>query len=45
MSIKYQIVPVTPLEQNCTILWCEEICKAAIVDPGGEVPRIVAAIE
>ena len=45
MSIKYQIVPVTPLEQNCTILWCDETGKAAIVDPGGEVPRIVAAIE
>lgn len=44
MSINYQIIPVTPLEQNCTILWCNETNKAAIVDPGGDVPRIVAAI-
>ena len=45
MSIKYQIVPVTPLEQNCTILWCDETNKAAIVDPGGDIPHILVAIE
>ena len=45
MSIKYQLVPVTPFEQNCTILWCSETMKAAIVDPGGDIPRILAAIE
>ena len=45
MSIKYQLVPVTPFEQNCTILWCSETMKAAIVDPGGDIPRILVAIE
>ena len=45
MSLKYQLVPVTPFEQNCSILWCSETMKGVIVDPGGDVDRIVAAIE
>jgi hydroxyacylglutathione hydrolase len=38
------IVPVTPFEQNCTILWCEATKKAVVFDPGGDVPRIREAI-
>jgi glyoxylase-like metal-dependent hydrolase (beta-lactamase superfamily II) len=45
MALKYQIVPVTPFEQNCTLLWCDETLHAAVVDPGGDIPRIVAAVE
>ena len=45
MSLKYQIVPVTAFEQNCTLLWCSETMKAAVVDPGGDIPRILAAIK
>lgn len=45
MPIKYQIVPVTPFEQNCSLLWCDETMKAVVVDPGGDIPRILAAIE
>lgn len=45
MALKYQIVPVTPFEQNCTLLWCDETMRGAIVDPGGDVRRIVAAVE
>ena len=39
------IVPVTLFEQNCTIIWCEATRKAVVIDPGGEVPKIQAAIE
>ncbi|HWX63905.1 MBL fold metallo-hydrolase [Bradyrhizobium sp.] len=39
------IVPVTPFEQNCTIIWCEATRKAVVIDPGGDVPRIKEAIE
>jgi glyoxylase-like metal-dependent hydrolase (beta-lactamase superfamily II) len=39
------IVPVTPFEQNCTLLWCEETKSAAVFDPGGDVERILAVIE
>jgi glyoxylase-like metal-dependent hydrolase (beta-lactamase superfamily II) len=45
MTLKYQIVPVTPFAQNCSILWCDETLQAAVVDPGGDVPRIRAALE
>ena len=45
MALNYQIVPVTPLAQNCTLLWCDETMRAAVVDPGGDLPRILAAIE
>jgi hydroxyacylglutathione hydrolase len=39
------IVPVTLFEQNCTIIWHEPSKKAVVIDPGGDVPRIQAAIE
>lgn len=42
--IKAIIAPVTPLQQNCTVVWCEKTRKAAVIDPGGEIPRLMAAI-
>jgi glyoxylase-like metal-dependent hydrolase (beta-lactamase superfamily II) len=41
--LKAAIIPVTPLQQNCTLLWCTETNKAAFVDPGGDLPRLKAA--
>ena len=38
------IVPVTPFEQNCTIIWCEATKKAVVIDPGGDVLAIRNAI-
>ncbi len=43
--IRALIAPVTPLQQNCTIVWCAKTKKAAVIDPGGEVDRLMAAIE
>jgi len=43
--MKIQVIPVTPLQQNCSLLWCEETKKCAVVDPGGELDRLYAAIE
>ena len=45
MAIHYQIIPVTSFEQNCTLLWCEETMRAAVVDPGGDIPRILSAVK
>jgi len=42
--MKYRVIPVTPFEQNCTLLWCEKTRRGAVVDPGGDVPEILAAI-
>ncbi len=43
--MKYHVLPVTPFQQNCSILWCEKTRDAAVVDPGGELPRIVEAVK
>jgi len=40
--IDLRIVPVTPFEQNCSIVWCDRTRKAAVVDPGGNLERILA---
>ena len=39
------IVPVTPFQQNCTILFDEETKQGVVVDPGGDVEVILRAIE
>jgi hydroxyacylglutathione hydrolase len=39
------IIPVTPLQQNCTLLWCTQTMRAAFVDPGGDLPRLKAALQ
>ena len=43
--IRALVAPVTPLQQNCTIVWCAKTLKAAVIDPGGEVPRLLAALK
>jgi hydroxyacylglutathione hydrolase len=43
-ALKGGIVPVTPFQQNCLLLWDDETKAAAVVDPGGDVDRILAAI-
>ncbi|WP_027855330.1 MBL fold metallo-hydrolase [Marinobacterium litorale] len=43
--MKYRIIPVTPFQQNCTLFWCEQTGEAAVVDPGGDVERILNAVE
>lgn len=44
LEIKAAIVPVTPFQQNCAILWQEPDKRGVVVDPGGDVPRILDAI-
>ncbi len=43
--MKVAIVPVTPFEQNCSVLVCERTKRAAIVDPGGDLPELMAEVE
>ncbi|MBB3020185.1 glyoxylase-like metal-dependent hydrolase (beta-lactamase superfamily II) [Microvirga lupini] len=43
-DVRAAIIPVTPFQQNCTLLWCEKTKKAAVVDPGGDLDRIREAI-
>jgi hydroxyacylglutathione hydrolase len=41
--LKAAIIPVTPLQQNCTLIWCTETMKGAFSDPGGDLDRLKAA--
>ena len=43
--MKVIVIPVTAFEQNCSILICEQSRRAAVVDPGGDIERILAAID
>ncbi len=43
--LHYQTIPVTPFQQNCSIVWCGQTMEAAVIDPGGDLPRIEAAVQ
>jgi hydroxyacylglutathione hydrolase len=43
--VKITIIPVTPFQQNCSLLVDPSTGKAAIVDPGGDMEQILAALE
>jgi len=42
--LRVAVIPVTPFQQNCSLVWCTETNKAALVDPGGEIPRLKQAV-
>jgi glyoxylase-like metal-dependent hydrolase (beta-lactamase superfamily II) len=44
-GLRGTIVPVTPFQQNCAILWDDESKSGMVIDPGGDVDRIIEAIE
>ncbi len=43
--LRATIIPVTPLQQNCTLLWCTATMRGAFVDPGGDLPLLRSAME
>ncbi|NOQ79104.1 MAG: MBL fold metallo-hydrolase [Gammaproteobacteria bacterium] len=43
--LKQKIIPVTPYQQNCSLLWCDQTNEAALIDPGGDVPALLAEIK
>jgi hydroxyacylglutathione hydrolase len=44
LPMKLAVVPVTPFQQNASILWCTSTMKAAIIDPGGDIDLLQQAI-
>jgi hydroxyacylglutathione hydrolase len=38
------MIPVTPLQQNCSLLWCTATMRGALVDPGGDLAKIKSAL-
>ncbi len=43
--MRFEIIPVTPFEQNCSLVWCEATGSAALVDPGGDVDQLLAEVD
>jgi len=43
--MKYAVIPVTPFQQNCSMLVDDATQRAAVVDPGGDIERIIALAE
>src|SRR5690554_2680399 len=43
--MKVRVIPVTPFQQNCTLLWCEESGKGVVIDPGSEMDQIMAVVK
>lgn len=42
--MKAAIIPVTPLQQNCSLIWCTRSLRGALVDPGGDLDKLKAAV-
>ena len=45
MSLKIQIMPVTPLQQNCSLIWDDETNEGVLTDVGGDVEHLLAAVD
>lgn len=43
--LQFQIIPVTPFKQNCTLFWCDITKQAAVIDPGGDIELIINALK
>lgn len=43
--LKVKIIPVTPFQQNCSLVWDDKTMQGAVIDPGGDVGSILAAIK
>ncbi len=43
--MRVAIVPVTPFQQNCSLIWCTATMRGALIDPGGDLDRLKLAVE
>jgi len=43
--LRYLTVPVTAFAQNCSIVWCDETNEAAVIDPGGDLDRLLGEVQ
>ncbi len=45
MTLRAVVVPVTPFVQNCSVVWCDKTGKGAVIDPGGDIERILEVVK
>ena len=44
MTLAAAIIPVTPFQQNCALIWDQDTKRGVVIDPGGDVAQIEGAI-
>lgn len=44
-ALQLAVIPVTPFQQNCTVIQCAATKQCVVIDPGGEIERVQAAID
>jgi glyoxylase-like metal-dependent hydrolase (beta-lactamase superfamily II) len=42
--LRASVVPVTPFAQNCSVVWCERTGAGAVIDPGGDLDKVLAEV-
>ena len=45
MTLRAVVVPVTPFTQNCSVVWCDATGRGAVIDPGGDLDRILEVVD
>lgn len=45
MALRFRVLPVTAFAQNCSLVWCDRTQEAALVDPGGDIDHLLAAVK
>ena len=43
--LQYQTIPVTPFQQNCSLIWDDQTRQAAVIDPGGDLAVLLGAVK
>jgi hydroxyacylglutathione hydrolase len=43
--LRCKVIPVTHVAQNCSVIWCRETMRGAVIDPGGDIDRVRAFID
>ena len=44
-ELRYLTLPVTAFAQNCSLVWDEDTRQAAVIDPGGDLDRLLTEVE
>jgi len=42
--LQYLTIPVTPFQQNCSLVWDDQTHQAAVIDPGGDLDHLQAEV-
>lgn len=43
-QLRRLVIPVTPFQQNCSVIWCGNSGRGAVIDPGGDLEEIAACV-